>query len=117
MSRKRIDAALAVSMHRDSDVKVRDIAAFFDCQCPAIYRAFRAQGYFTVNMIERRPPPAVPIYLPPAAPTREHNGRTSNCDKMLDALPIVYRDPCMRCGTRGDIGCKCSKARIGWHAG
>ena len=28
-------------------------------------------------------------------------------------LPRVSRDPCQRCGVRGDVGCDCPKQRIG----
>jgi hypothetical protein len=35
----------------------------------------------------------------------------------IDPSRLVDRDTCFRCGARGDYGCKCSKAPLGWSAG
>jgi hypothetical protein len=34
-------------------------------------------------------------------------------DRIIPPTEPVHRDPCQRCGVRADIGCGCSKARLG----
>lgn len=116
MTRAFVDSALAVQLHREGNRTVPQIAVHFGVQPPSIYKAFRKHGYFTPGMLENRKPREPRMYLPPAA-GKCLLGRPIAAVKAVNALPIVNRDPCFRCGTRGDLGCKCNKGALGWHAG
>lgn len=113
MSRALVDAKQAVSMHKRGR-SVADIAAYFGVKRPCVYGAFKRQGYETAEMIARRA----------ATPSRSHhNLHNEALAAGRPRMPAandgqrVERDPCFRCGVRGDIGCGCRKAAVGWCAG
>lgn len=86
--RRKVDKAQAVAMRLDKNMPPALIAQHFGVTLPTVYRALREMGH-----------PVGQAPLPIAEPIR------------------VERDPCFRCGARGDHGCKCSKGKLGWHAG
>lgn len=116
-TRPLVDPALAVHLHRDLNHEVPAIAAHFGVQPPCIYRAFRKQGYLTPGMKENRPQRMPRMLLPPAAAPHATLGRPVQAIAPANQALSVSRSPCFRCGVRGDIGCKCSKVKLGWRAG
>lgn len=74
-------------------VPVSEIASTMGVQNPAIYSALRRAG--VLPPLKSRTPHTV-RYTP-------SGGRKSA--RAMMAAPRVARDPCPRCGTRGDIGC------------
>lgn len=73
-------------------VPVRDIAAEFGVKRPAVYKALRSTGAM---------PPYGAARAEPASPPQRRGSRQPRLDPAL----IVSRDPCFRCGARGDLGC------------
>lgn len=82
--------AQAVELHARG-LKLYQIAAIMGVQRPCITRRLQIAGV-----------------LPPPQPTRNGCGRPRNIpEPKHGAEPvIVYRDPCPRCGTRSDFGCR-----------
>ncbi len=120
MRNEKVNEAKAIAMHKQG-VKTKDIAYHLGCKQPAIYRAFRRAGYFTPGMLRSAVGPE--SNYPPAATDRKF-GPTENWKNDLDAEEreiaarrIAPRDPCFRCGARGDFGCGCPKTPLGWRAG
>lgn len=119
-SRVQIDPDHCVSLAKDG-LTARQIATRLGVRPPCIYRAFRRAGYATGGMKRRGIGPEA--NYPPSGNSR-HSGPTENWRSDIEAEEaeiaarrIAPRDPCPRCGVRGDIGCGCSKARLGWRAG
>ena len=112
---KRVNAAHAVMLHRDKGWPVVQIAAHFEVQKPAIWNAFRRERYFTPAMKEGRK----------RSVRANFGGNNGGRPRVYDSPPryteprIVpdNREPCPRCGIRGEIGCKHSRAPIGWSVG
>lgn len=104
-------------MHRDEGVTVQQIAADFGVKLPAIYRAFRQRNYRTEKM--KRADEGANFNYPPAANDRQGQRKfdMEAEEAAIAAMRIVPRDPCPRCGVRGDIGCRCPKTPLGWRAG
>lgn len=119
-SQPQIDPAQCVKLHKQG-LSVKIIAHRIGCRPPAVYRAFRRVGYSTWGM--KRRDIGAPANYPPEAKAREY-GPTENWRSDMDAEEaaiaarrIPPRDPCPRCGVRGDIGCGCVKQPLGWRAG
>jgi hypothetical protein len=104
-------------MHRDSGLTVRAIARHFGVQEPCIYRAFRLEQYFTPNMLERRHERSIGRLPPNPKGGASALAKGVYIPREENLPPRVYRDPCPRCGVRGDIGCGHSKGALGWCAG
>lgn len=115
MPRRFVDDALAAKLHLEDKVPVAIIAKQMRVQPPAIYRALYRQG---VKPMGRPANDGPKLKLPPQP---AHNGNpacppASKVAKREEeaALPRVDRDPCWRCGVRGDIGCGCPKPGLQW---
>lgn len=78
-------------------VPVCDIAAEFGVKRPAVYKALRSTGALPPYGVSRSDP---------KAPPKPRSKRKP----VIDPALIVFRDPCPRCGVRGDIGCQHSAA-------
>lgn len=105
--RQLVDAAEAVRLSKEGKTAAA-IALVFGCQTPAIYRAFNKMGHVTETMLAHR------------AKVRKFNPTSRRVTAIAipeDVEPIAPRDPCQRCGTRGDIGCRHTKAPLGWAVG
>ena len=118
-TRMEIDAAECVKLAK-SGLKVRKIAERMGCRPPAVYRALRRGGYATSGMTRRGIGPEA--NYPPTPKGAYNCSGTARVDidaeeAEIAARRIQPRDPCARCGVRGDIGCGCTKAPIGWRAG
>lgn len=109
-----IDEAKAIKLHKQG-MKVRDIAIRLRCKPPSIYRAFQRNGH----KVAERAPGAGGIrgaLFPPAMKASPIENRAQYEEEAIAAMRIAPRDPCQRCGVRGDIGCGCNKAPLGWRA-
>lgn len=118
----RYSGTEVVRLHRDEKLKVAEIAARLGITVPAVYRAFRRQGYFLATMKEPNLPRArKPADLLPPDPLPSQRPGTPGAKAIAEqermALPRVERDPCGRCGARGDYGCGCRRASVGWCVG
>ena len=87
----------AVAAGEDPSAVVGMLAEMRGVQRPAIWRNLRAGGVLPPYGVGR---------------ARGTKPRTRTTPNYEDA-PRVHRDPCSRCGVRGDIGCSCPKARVG----
>lgn len=84
-----------------------------------------SQSYTNEALAQR----AEDMRLPPTWPRQHQTGaippnKTANWkddleaeERAIAARRILPRDPCFRCGARGDIGCGCPKQRLGWRVG
>lgn len=88
-----------VSVGGDPAEIVSGLAAFYNVNRPAIWRRLRAGGV-----------------LPPYrsdGPRKIKRRPLHELNEDRDSQPRVDRDPCPRCGVRGDIGCGHSRAPLG----
>lgn len=114
MARSFVDPAEAVALHRDKNWGVGRIATHYGVQKPAIYRAFRALKYYTPIMKQSRARSL-------RANLRSWRPLGRPKEYPAEGLPmperVESREPCPRCNVRSDIGCKHSKAKLGWSVG
>src|SRR5689334_5063381 len=110
--RQRVNDAEAIALHRDKKWTVARIANHFQVLPPAIYRSFKRGGYVFQSIYHLRPlkksaPPK--LRLPkeanpnPPAPMKRKSYLTGAALFESAPPPIEPRDPCPRCGVRGDI--------------
>lgn len=92
----------AVSCGEDGSDVVGYLAAMEGVQRPAIYKRLRQGGLLPPYPSDQRPRRYQP-YIPRLERKVVHR----------EMPPRVYRDPCPRCGARGDVECGHSKARLG----
>jgi hypothetical protein len=128
MAAKIVDDQEAIRLHRDDKLTVAQIAIHFGVRNPAIYRAFTRGGYAYQTVCRLRPQkphrpiPAQPRgKLPPSRvyPADRHVRDDFHAEEeAVAARRIMPRDPCQRCGTRADHGCKHRAAPpLGWRVG
>jgi len=114
MPRKFVDDDKVVQLHIHEGVAIATIATKMRVQPPAIYRALyrkghRPRGRPDKQQREPRLPPPPAANANAAVPTAKRLAE----QQMLSAAR-VDRDPCWRCGVRGDIGCTCPKPGVTW---
>ena len=102
LNRKTCEAFLrALKSEAEIPDAVGGIAAQEGVERPAIWRRLRAGGVLKAYQ------PGKPLGPRQKRPKREEAGAAHN------DMPRVYRDPCPRCGARGDYNCGHSKAPLG----
>lgn len=74
-------------------VEVGEIAAEFGVQRPAVWKALRRGGL-------------LPPYKSKASAGRGRPRKPKVALAETSPIVIVDRDPCLMCGTRGDVGCR-----------
>lgn len=108
MSVQKVDIEKAVKLHRDKNWPVPRIAALFGVQRQAVWRAFRTAGYEPPGTIARREAAQrrLDAVYASIGTRRPATSRRESLNEALANAPRVHRDPCQRCGCRGDIECK-----------
>lgn len=118
-NRPQIDASKAIAMAQQG-ISAPIIAERLGVRTPTVYRAFRKNGFYTKTMkrIECGPESNYP---PEGKHKFDRKDEWKNDfdaeEREIAARRILPRDPCFRCGARGDVQCGCSKAPVGWRAG
>jgi hypothetical protein len=88
----------AVAAGEDTTAVVGQLATWFDVQRPAIWKRLRRGG-------------AVPAYK--TLQVRQKRRTKSEVFQARAEAPRVDRDPCPRCGVRGDLPCKHNRTWLG----
>lgn len=114
MPRKFVDDAAVVRLHIQDKVPIAAIAKRMRVQPPAIYRALYRMGHKPLG--RPQPAPSEPRLPPPPAANQNAAVPTDKrlAEQAMLATERVNRDPCFRCGVRGDIGCGCYKGQTEW---
>lgn len=87
-----------VSIGGDVTAFIGEWARQLNVQRPAIWRRLRSGG-------------ALPPYQPGQKRGRPNKRRMNTVIPEGPLPPVVRRDPCLRCGARGDLGCKHNTTR------
>ena len=102
---------------------VQEIANTFGVQRPAVYRALITGGLKEPYKAREEGGSGRPIgggqrgYTARRAATRiQHAAAQVQARLAAEAAPRVHRDPCPRCGCRGDVDCGHSRAPLGMGA-
>jgi hypothetical protein len=81
---------------------IKHLASQYDVQRPAIWKRLRAGGLIPDYGVSDGKPVG-----------RLAGGVMVDREKRPNAPPPVFRDPCQRCGARGDYSCGHSKTPLG----
>lgn len=112
MKRKWIDAERAAALYWQG-LTVPQIAERLGFRTGSVTRALVSRGIisernFTVDDPSR-------FRRSDRNPAFPSSRQVAEAEKM--AMPRVERDPCHRCGARGDYGCGHDRAPVGWCVG
>ena len=95
----KIDDAKAAELYQ-AGYSTSELAGMFDVIRPSIVRALHRQGVQIRRVVGRR----VSLSRPMTEAQLRHAAGSIN-GRWLP--PVQDREPCFKCGVRGDVGCKC----------
>jgi hypothetical protein len=128
MPTRKVDPLAVLALFNDQ-VPVVAIAEKFGVQRAAVYRCLYRQGIVSCDSRPGMPPAGTQLrkaanfnkrrdHAKGKGPTGITRHRATGAAAFENAPPpIEPRDPCLRCGVRGDIGCKHRRAPLGWSVG
>lgn len=95
---------------------VGELAAMFDVQRPAIWKALRNGGVIPPYTPRQDGGKGRPVGGGVPGYTAVRRQRSQDHREQQETKPLpprIDRDPCPRCGVRGDFGCSHSRAQLG----
>jgi DNA-binding MarR family transcriptional regulator len=108
--------AAAIGRGATSGEAVSELAARYDVQRPAIWKRLRDGGLIAPYAPRQNGGKGRPLGGGTPGYTATRRERSKEHHEQLEARPLpprIDRDPCPRCGVRGDIGCAHSRVPIG----